>query len=154
VDFVPRLALAALLAALALPAAAVAAPVPTPVVLSVDRATPSANFMPTRMLAGFAYRSWSYRNGVLRITFANRAGRTVVWTVAPMTGRCDTGKQKSFQLAGNKVWWAQSAGVQRAWRCVFGQDGGPRRLTASSTTPPTKLADVGLGTVVASGKRY
>ena len=76
------------------------------------------------------------------------------WTVAPMTGACDAGKQKSFQLAGNKVWWAQDGGAQRAWRCVFGQDGKPLRLTASSTTPPAKLADVGLGTVVASGKRY
>jgi hypothetical protein len=63
-------------------------------------------------------------------------------------------KQKSFQLAGNKVWWAQDAKGQRAWRCVFAQDGKPLRLTASSATPPTKLADVGLGTVAASAKRY
>ena len=86
--------------------------------------------------------------------FRNKAGRTVVWSVAPMTGACDAGKQKSFQLAGNKVWWAQDATGQRAWRCVFAQDGKPLRLTASSTTPPTRLADVGLGTVAASGKRY
>ena len=86
--------------------------------------------------------------------FRNKAGRTIDWTVAPMAGTCDAGKQKSFQLAGNKVWWSQGGGVQRAWRCVFGQDGKPLRLTASSTTPPTNLADVGLGRVVASGKRY
>ena len=91
---------------------------------------------------------------MLRVSFRNKAGRTVVWTVAPMTGACDAGKQKSFQLAGNKVWWAQDASGQHAWRCVFGQDGKPLRLTASSTTPPTKLADVGLGTVAASATRY
>jgi hypothetical protein len=106
------------------------------------------------MLSGFTYTSWSNKAGVLRVNFRNKAGRTVVWTVAPMSGACDAGKQKSFQLAGNKVWWAQDASGQRAWRCVFGQDGKPLRLTASSTTPPTKLADVGLGTVAASAKRY
>jgi hypothetical protein len=143
----------ALLAALVLPAAALAAPVPTGVVLAVDRKVPVANYMPTRMLPGFVYKSWSPATGGLRMTFGNPAGRTIVWTVAPMTGSCDAGKQKSFQLAGNKVWWAQSGGVQRAWRCLFAADGKARRLTASSETPPTKLADVGLGRVVASARR-
>jgi hypothetical protein len=149
-----RLAAICALGALVVPAAAGAAvPVPKPVVLAVGRKAPFANYLPTRMLSGFTYRSWSSRNGVLRLTFRNPRGWAVVWTVAPTTGDCRTGMQKSFQLAGNKVWWAQSGGVQRAWRCVFAQDGRARRLTASSTTPPTKLADVGLGSVVASGKR-
>ena len=89
------------------------------------------------------------------MTFRNKAGRTIVWTVAPMvTATATRGMQKSFQLAGNKVWWAEGGGSQRAWRCTFGADGSALRLTASSTTPSTKLADVGLGRVVASGKRY
>jgi hypothetical protein len=138
-----------------LPAAAfAAAPVPRNVVVAVDRNVPIANFMPTRMLAGFKYASWSYKRGVLRMQFRGPAGRTIVWTVQPMTGTCDAGRQKSFQLGGNKVWWAQNGGTQRAWRCTFAADGVPMRMTASSTTPPTKLADVGLGRVVASGKRY
>jgi hypothetical protein len=37
---------------------------------------------------------------------------------------------------------------------VFGQDGKPLRLEASSTTPPTKLAGSGLGVVAASATRY
>jgi hypothetical protein len=123
-------------------------------VLAIDGKVPLRNFMPTRMLLGFRYASWSRKGGVLRVVFRNPAGRTVVWTVAPTTGSCDRGKQKSFQLAGNKVWWAQGGGVQRAWRCLFGQDGKPLRLTASSTTPPEKLAAVGLGLVAASAKRY
>ena len=146
--------LIAAIAAFALPAAALAAPVPQNVVVAVDRNVPIANFMPTRMLAGYAYASWSYKQGVLRMQFRASGGRTILWMVQPMRGTCDAGKQKSFQLAGNKVWWAQSGGTQRAWRCTFAADGVPLRMTASSTTPTTKLADIGLGRVVASGKRY
>ena len=150
-----RTLIAAALAALVPPSAALAArPLPETAVLAIDRKAAFRNFVPTRMLPGFAYDSWSYRGGVLRIDFRNRAGRTIVWRVAPMSGACDAGKQKSFQLAGNKVWWAQSAGSQRAWRCVFGQDGKPLRLSASSTTPRTQLADVGLGRIAASAHRY
>ena len=151
-----RLGLIVLAAAVsASPAAATAArPVSGTPLLAIDRSAGFRNYLPTRMLPGFAYAGWSKSGGVLRVEFRNQAGRTVVWSVARMTGACETGKQKSFQLAGNKVWWAQDASGQHAWRCVFGQDGKPLRLSASSTTPPTQLADVGLGTVVASGKRY
>src|SRR5262245_3506723 len=147
------LALAA--AVLAAPAAGAAArPVSGAALLAIDRKAGFRNYLPTRMLIGFKYASWSKQGAVLRVSFRNPAGRTIVWTVAPLTGACDAGKQKSFQLAGNKVWWAQNESGQRAWRCVFGQDGKPLRLSASSTTAPTQLADVGLGTVAASGKRY
>jgi hypothetical protein len=136
------------------PAAAASRPVSGAALLAIDKRAGFRNYLPTRMLIGFTYASWSATGQSLTVRFHNKAGRTVVWSVAPMAGACDTGKQKSFQLAGNKVWWAQDATGQRAWRCVFAQDGKPLRLTASSTTPPTQLADVGLGTVVASGKRY
>ena len=142
------------IAALSLPTAALARPVPDPVVRAVDRKAGVRNFMPTRMLSGYRYLGWSFRGGALRIRFRSTAGRVVDWTAAPMTGTCRAGMRKSFQLAGNKVWWAQGGGTQRAWRCVFGADGVPLRLTASSTTPPAKLADVGLGRVVASARRY
>jgi hypothetical protein len=151
---VRRVVLLAAIAALALPFAAAARPVPDSAVLAIDRKAVNRNFMPTRMLIGYRFASWSYRNGVLRIPFRNKAGRAIDWTVAPMTGTCRAGMQKSFQLAGNRVWWSQSGGVQRAWRCVFGADGRPLRIAATSTTPSAKLADVGLGRVVASGKRY
>jgi len=151
---VRKTVLVALFVALVLPAVAAAYPVPRSALLSIDRKAGIRNFLPTRMLPGYAYTSWSYGHGVLRVHFRNKAGRTIDWTVTPMRGTCDAGKQKSFQLAGNKVWWADGVGVQRAWRCVFGQGGRPLRISASSTTPPAKLADVGLGRVVASGKRY
>src|SRR5262245_48260770 len=136
-----KLALLLLAAAVvAAPAAAASArPVSGATLLTIDRKAGLRNFLPTRMLPGFTYASWSGNGGVLRVQFRNKAGRTIAWTVAPMTGSCDAGKQKSFQLAGNKVWWAQAGGVQRAWRCVFGQDGKALRLSASSTTSPTQL---------------
>ena len=61
--------------------------------------------------------------------------------------------EKSFQLDGNKVYWSHTGAEQQAWRCVTGPNGRQVRLVASSPQPPTKFADVGLGRVVASGKR-
>ena len=59
--------------------------------------------------------------------------RTVLeWRVEGMTGSCDAGKQQSLQLGGNKVWWAQDAREQFAWRCVFDQAGKPVRLEAEA----------------------
>ena len=150
-----RLAVVIVLAAVLAPSALAAVrPLSGETLLAIDGTAGNHNYLPTKMLAGFTYTAWSYRTGVLRIAFANKAGWIVQWKVSPMTGSCDAGKQASYQLAGNKVWWAQDATGQHAWRCVFGQDGKPLRLRASSTTPPTQLADVGLGTVAASAKRY
>ena len=149
------LALALGLVAVSAPAALAAVrPVGGPTLLAIDGRAGFRNYLPTRMLPGFRYTAWSYRNGVLRIAFSNRAGWVVQWKVAPMSGPCDAGKQASYQLAGNKVWWSQDDTSQYAWRCVFGQDGKPLRLEASSTTPPTQLAGAGLGIVVASAARY
>ena len=133
---------------------ATAVPIPHAALLAIDRSAPHRNFLPTRMPAGFGYRGWSNRGGVLRVEFRTRAGLGLEWRVQPMSGACDAGKQASFQLGGNKVWWAQAGTEQRAWRCVFDQAGKPVRLVAASTAPPSKLAGVGLGTVVAHAKRY
>src|SRR4051794_35514318 len=115
-----KLALVLLAAAVvAAPAAAASRPVSGNALLAIDRHAAFRNYLPTRMLIGFTYASWSQTGNALTVRFRNKAGRTVVWSVAPMTGACDAGKQKSFQLAGNKVWWAQDAKGQHAWRCVF-----------------------------------
>jgi len=149
------LALVLVLAAVSAPAALAAVrPVGGETLLAIDGRAGFRNYLPTRMLPGFRYTAWSYRNGVLRIAFSNKAGWVVQWKVAPMSGPCDAGKQASYQLAGNKVWWAQTTASQAAWRCVFGQDGKPLRLEASRTTPSTKLGGSGLGVVAASAKRY
>jgi hypothetical protein len=130
-----------------------AVPIPHHALLAIDRSAALRSFLPTRMLPGFTYTGWSNRNGVLRVEFRNRAGLGLEWRVQPMSGACDAGKQKSFQLGGNKVWFAQVGREQRAWRCVFDQAGKPLRLVAASTAPAGKLAGVGLGTVVAHAKR-
>jgi hypothetical protein len=150
-----RLAVLPLLTALAAsPALASARPVSGSALLAIDRSAGFRNFLPTRMLPGFTYSGWSYRRGVLRVDFENEAGWVVKWRVAPMTGSCDVGKQRSFQLGGNEVWWAGGAKEQLAWRCVFALDGKPLRLEAASTAPPAKLGASGLGRVAASAKRY
>jgi len=133
---------------------ATALPIPYHALLAIDGKMTGRNFLPTRMLPGFTYRSWSLNAGILRVDFVSKAGVVVEWRVEPMTGDCAAGKQTSFQLNGNKVWWAQNATEQFSWRCVFDQYGKPLRLEAASTTPPTKLGASGLGVVAASAKRY
>jgi hypothetical protein len=139
---------------LLLAVAAAAVPIPHNALLAIDGKMTGRNFLPTRMLSGFTYRSWTLKGGILRVDFVNKAGLAIEWRVEPMTGNCDTGKQTSYQLNGNKVWWAQQGHDQVAWRCVFDQRGKPLRLAAASTAPTTKLAGSGLGIVAASAKRY
>src|SRR5579862_1082236 len=134
--------------------AAAARPLSGPALLAIDKRAGFRNYLPTRMLSGFAYARFSDRGGILRVEFRNKTGWLLEWRVQPMTGRCDEGSTKSFQLDGNKVWWAQIGAEQQAWRCVFGLDGKPLRLVAASTTPPAKLAGSGLGVVAASARRY
>jgi hypothetical protein len=129
-------------------------PVSGSTLLTIDRSAGFRNFLPTRMLPGFAYDRWSNRGGILRVDFENKAEWRLEWRVQPMAGGCGTGSTKTFQLDGNKVWWAQIGAEQQAWRCVFGLDGTPLRLVTASTTPPSKLAGSGLGIVAASAKRY
>jgi hypothetical protein len=129
-------------------------PVSGSALLTIERSAGFRNFLPTRMLFGFGYDRWSNRGGILRVDFENKAGWQLEWRVQPMLGGCGGGSTKTFQLDGNKVWWAQIGAEQQAWRCVFGLDGKPLRLVAATTTPPSKLADSGLGIVAASAKRY
>jgi hypothetical protein len=133
---------------------AAALPIPHGALIKIDRAAGYRNFLPTRLLMGFTYHGWNFRGGILRVEFRNKSGASVWWTVAPITGSCDAGKQQSFQLGGNKVWWAWNGQAQFAWRCVFDQSGKPLRLIAVSSVPTNKLAPAGLGIVVAHAKRY
>jgi len=130
-----------------------ALPIPHNALLTIDRAAGYRNYLPTRV-PGFMYASWSKKGAALRVDFRNKSGVRIEWRVLPMSGNCDTGKQKSFQLGGNKVFWAQNATEQYAWRCVFDQAGKPLRLEAATTAPPSRFAPAGLGVVAAHAKRY
>lgn len=132
---------------------ATALPIPHGALLAIDRSAGYRNFLPTRV-AGFTYTGWSHTRGVLRVEFRSKSGLAFEWRVLPMTGSCDAGKQQSFQVGGNKVWWAKNASEQYAWRCVFDVAGKPIRLEAASSAATTKFAPVGLGVIAAHAKRY
>jgi hypothetical protein len=151
-----RFSILILLAAVVAPTALGARPLAGKTLLAIDGKALFRNFLPTTMLSGFTYTSWSYRDRVLRVEFQNKAGVLLEWDVTPMpsTTACGKGSQQRFQLNGNKVWWSQRPEVQLSWRCVFGQDGIPLLLVASSPAATSKVAPAGLGIVVASAKRY
>jgi hypothetical protein len=151
---------ALLLAVAAAPAAAVLPrqPVPVTVEQRIAAGAGTLAYTPSRMMTGWRYTRWQYVPGELRVWFANRSGWPVEFRALPLgPTACTAGRQKTFQLDGNKVYWSQTTDtsveyVQQAWRCVRHPSGRWIRLVASSTIPPTKLADVGLGQVASAGR--
>jgi hypothetical protein len=142
-----------LLIAVAVAAGTAAAAAATPVVPAftqgqIAKTVPSLAYVPARLAIGWRYRRWTHRGGVLRIFFANKAGREITFVAAPLTGTCRAGMEKSFQQAGVKTYWSHTANEQQAWRCVNGV-----RLVAASSLRPDQFADVGLGRIAASGHR-
>lgn len=133
-------------------------PVPAAVEHPIAARAGLESYTPARMLTGWHYVRWQYVPGELRVWFTNRSNLQVKFDVTSLhTANCAAGRQKTFQLAGNKVYWSQVTDPtveyqQQAWRCVKHPSGRLVRLAASSQTPPAKLADVGLGRVVASGR--
>jgi hypothetical protein len=121
--------------------------VPAPVQHQIAQKAPLVAYAPARLAVGWHYERWT-RQGALRIFFANKAGQEVVFVATPFKGICRAGMTKSFQLAGNKVYWSQTATRQQAWRCVNGM-----KLAATTSLPPNRFADVGLGRMAASGHR-
>jgi hypothetical protein len=153
------LALASLLLLTVGVGAALAQPVPVSVEKQIARRAGLESYTPARMMTGWRYDHWQYVPGELRVWFYNRSHWEVEFVVTPLlTAHCDAGKQKTFQLDGNKVYWSQTTDPsvdryqQQAWRCVRNPSGRWVRLVALSPLPPTKLAGVGLGQVVAAGR--
>jgi hypothetical protein len=153
------LALASLLLLTVGVAAAAAQPVPSSVEQQIAKRAGIEGYTPARMMTGWRFDRWQYVPGELRLWFTNRSHWEVEFVVTPrLTASCDAGKQKTFQLDGNKVYWSQTTDPsvdryqQQAWRCVKSPSGRGMRIVALSPLPPTKLADVGLGIIVASGR--
>ena len=121
--------------------------VPAPVQHQIAQKAPLVAYAPARLAVGWHYERWTHQ-GALRIFFANKAGQEVVFVATPFKGNCRAGMTKSFQLAGNKVYWSQTATGQQAWRCVNGM-----KLAATTSLPPNRFADVGLGRMAASARR-
>jgi hypothetical protein len=123
--------------------------VPAPVQHQIAQKAPLVAYVPARLGIGWHYLKWSTGEfGALHIVFTNKADRKIEFVAARFKGNCRAGMTKSFQLDGNKVYWAQAAGVQQAWRCVNGM-----KLVATTSLPPNRFADVGLGIMAASGHR-
>jgi hypothetical protein len=121
--------------------------VPVAVQHQIAQKAPLVAYVPARLGIGWHYKRWTHQ-GALRIFFSNRAGREIVFVASPFKGNCRAGMTKSFQLDGNKVYWSQTATAQQAWRCVNGM-----KLVATTSLPPNRFADVGLGIMAASGHR-
>ena len=134
-------------------AAASTPPVPLHAQQAIRQRTALYAYVPARVPIGFRYYRWSFtpKPPALRIVFRNKAGWEIGFSASPGAACSGAGKEKSFQLDGNKVYWSHTATQQRAWRCVVGRNHKPIQLTASTTVPPTKFADSGLGRVAAAG---
>ena len=146
--------IAAVLALAGIASAARTPMVPLFVQKLIAKRSPQLAYVPTRIAAP-SFRYVGYQASAARVseTFAQTPKRKIVFTAIPYAAPCADGKQKSFQLSGNKVYWAQLDNTQMAWRCVTGPGGRQVRLAASSTLTLTQFADVGLGTIVASALR-
>jgi hypothetical protein len=123
--------------------------VPPAVQQQIVEKAPLVAYAPSRLAPGWRYASWRVNGqGSLQIVFRNTAGREIVFVASRFSGNCRSGMEKSFQMAGVKVYWGHTANEQEAWRCVHG-----RRLVAATSLPPHGFADVGLARLVASGHR-
>jgi hypothetical protein len=132
-------------------------PVPVLVQQAIARRTPQLAYAPTRIPIGYRYLKWRWAqgDGALRIWFRNKGGKEIVFISTWQYGACAAGREKTFQLAGNKVYWGHRAEEQQAWRCVkLPSDASVKiQLTAATPQPPTQFADVGLGRVAASARK-
>jgi hypothetical protein len=123
--------------------------VPAAVQAQILEKAPLVAYAPSRLAPGWRYASWRLEGGgALQIVFRNGAGREIVFVASRFKGNCRSGMEKSFQMAGVKVYWGHTSNEQEAWRCVDG-----RRLVAATSLPPDRFADVGLARLVASGHR-
>jgi hypothetical protein len=121
--------------------------VPAPVQDQIAAKAPLVAYAPSRLAPGWHYVRWTH-NGPLRIWFANKAAKQIVFVAARFSGTCRAGKEKTFQMAGVKVYWGHTSEEQEAWRCVNGM-----KLVAATSLAPDRFADVGLARLVASGHR-
>jgi hypothetical protein len=121
--------------------------VPVDVQAQIVARAPLVAYAPSRLAPGWRYERWAH-SGALRIWFGNTAGKEIVFVAARFAGDCRAGREKTFQMAGVKVYWGHTANEQEAWRCVDGV-----KLVGATSLAPDRFADVGLARLVASGHR-
>lgn len=119
-------------------------------------------YLPARTPHFYRYRAGAtVAGGVLSVRFENRVrvrqgvwrwtSQTFLWQVRPLPAGASCAAwgnaQKTLQVDGNKVFWADEAAGGKAWRCATDRTGRTRLLIASHGG---KLPDVALAIVVAS----
>ena len=147
-----RLALAVVTSAVGVGTATAAPPaVPATAQARLVRAHPELAAVPTRLPLRTAFVGWRYdaRTGTVVERFRDErfpgdATHALTVTVRRFAGTCATGKARTLQMGGNRVYVDATGTV--VWRCL-GQPG----IKVVGTGP--SLPDVGLGRVVASVKR-
>ncbi len=137
--------------------------VPAPLRTKLAVQSGGSLFLPARTPLFYRYRSGAtVTGGALSATFRNRVRvrqgvwrwtrQTFLWRVTPLPagGVCASwqAREKTMQLAGNRVFWSPTAAGGSAWRCVSDRRG---RTLVLSASRGGKLPDVALGAVVASG---
>jgi len=119
--------------------------VPPPVQQEIAQQAPALiAYAPARLAPGWRYSSWATTGKTLVIFFKNPAGQEIDFLVSRFKGDCSGAAAKTFQMAGIKTYWS-SKSAQMAWRCVNGV-----KITAATSLPPNRFADVGLARLVAS----
>jgi hypothetical protein len=114
----------------------------------VEQVPPAVAYVPSRLAPGWHYAAWTTTGTALMIFFRNGAGKEIQFLVKRNNaGGCGYGV-KSFQMAGVKTYYNKTAAQQEAWRCVNGV-----KVSAATSLPPNRFADVGLARLVASGHR-
>jgi len=133
-------------------ASAAAPVVPVHSQQALKRKLPLLAYVPTRVGSGFRYYKWATTTRpALRIWFRDKAAREITFIATFQNSACAAGREKTFQLDGNKVYWSHTANEQQAWRCLV-RSGRTVRLTVATPIPPTTFADVGIGRIAASGR--
>jgi len=123
----------------------------------IEQKAGSLAYVPTRAPFGYRYLSYSWDAGAKRLTIRlhdkhyapSNANRTLAVTAERFGGTlasCGDGNEKSYQVDGNKVF---SAGVDLAWRCVRGVQGGVVKILAAGRNLPASA----LAIVASSVKR-
>jgi hypothetical protein len=146
--------IAVVLAVAGIASAAKTSMVPLFVQNLIAKRSPQLAYVPTRIaVPSFKYVGFKASAAIVSETFAQTPKRKILFTAIPYSAPCAEGKRTSFQLSGNKVYWAQLDNTQMAWRCVTDPTGRQLRLAASTTLGLTQFANVGLGAIVASALR-
>jgi hypothetical protein len=79
----------------------------------IAKRSPAFAYEPTRIgPSSFRYASFTATAARVSITFKETPRRKITFTAGPSTRPCTSGKMKTFQMSGNKVYWTRVSGVQ------------------------------------------